>query len=176
MLRLLSIGVLSMTLAVVSLSAQSKAGSEPAHVRNVLVRGKGDAMEVEIQTSGAPASPDTQALTGPDRIVIDFPGMLPSAELRALKVNHGALKSIRAGLFFNNPPITRIVLDLAEPRSYQVSTGSNAIVVKLGSFKQDATQVANEPTVGGVIFGMRRLRRLQGSPRILHRYEIPPQT
>lgn len=149
MLRLLSIGVLSTTLAVVSLSAQSKAGSEPAHVRNVLVRGKGDAMEVEIQTSGAPASPDTQALTGPDRIVIDFPGMLPSADLRALKVNQGALKSIRAGLFFNNPPITRIVLDLAEPRSYQVSTSSNAIVVKLGSFKPDATQAANAPTVGG---------------------------
>jgi hypothetical protein len=150
MLRLLSIGVLSTTLAVVPLSAQSKAGGESAHVRHVLVRGTGDAMEVEIQTSGAPASPDTQALTGPDRIVIDFPGMLPSAELRALKVNQGALKSIRAGLFFNNPPITRIVLDLAEPRSYQVSTGPNAIVVKLSSFKPDATQVANAPGVGGV--------------------------
>src|ERR1035438_5730686 len=71
MLRLLSIGVLSTTLAVVPLSAQSKAGGQSAHVRHVLVRGTGDAMEVEIQTSGAPASPDTQALTGPDRIVID---------------------------------------------------------------------------------------------------------
>jgi hypothetical protein len=150
MLRWLSIGVLSTALAGVPLSAQSKAGTEAAHVRHVLVRGTGDAMEVEIQTSGAPVSPDTQALTGPDRIVIDFPGMIPSAELRALKVNQGALKSIRAGLFFNNPPITRIVLDLAEPQSYQVSTGPNAIVVKLSSAKPNAAQGANMPAVGGV--------------------------
>lgn len=149
MLRLLSIGALFMGLAVVPLSAQSKVGSETAHVRHVLVRGTGDATEVEIQTSGGTASPDTQALTGPDRIVIDFPGMLPSAELRALKVNQGALKSIRAGLFFNNPPITRIVLDLAEPRSYQVTTGPNAIVVKLRAFEPETTQVANASAVGG---------------------------
>ncbi len=77
-------------------------------------------------------APDTQAITGPDRIVVDFPGALPAAELRALKVNRGALKGIRAGLFFDNPPITRIVLDLVEPQSYRISTTQNAIVVKLG--------------------------------------------
>jgi hypothetical protein len=97
-------------------------------------------MEVEIQTSGAPVAPDTQAITGPDRIVVDFPGALPDAELRALKVNRGALKGVRSGLFFSNPPITRIVLDLAEPQSYQISTlristTQNAIVVKLSPVK-----------------------------------------
>src|ERR1700685_1041971 len=92
------------------------------HVRAVVVRGSGDAMEVEIQTSGAPVAPDTQAITGPDRIVVDFPGALPAADLRALQVNRGALKRVRAGLFFSNPPITRIVLDLLEPRSYRIST------------------------------------------------------
>jgi hypothetical protein len=90
-------------------------------------------MEVEIQTSGAPVEPDTQAITGPDRIVVDFPGALPAAELRALKVNRGALKAVRTGLFFDNPPITRVVLDLAEPQSYRVSTSQNAVVIKLGS-------------------------------------------
>jgi hypothetical protein len=97
-------------------------------------------MEVEIQTSGAPIAPDTQAITGPDRIVVDFPGALPAAELRALKVNLGALKSVRSGLFFSNPPITRIVLDLVEPQSYQISTTQisttqNAVVVKLSPVK-----------------------------------------
>jgi len=97
-------------------------------------------MEVEIQTSGAPVAPDTQAITGPDRIVVDFPGALPAAELRGLKVNLGALKGVRSGLFFSNPPITRIVLDLVEPQSYQISTTQisttqNAIVVKLSRVK-----------------------------------------
>jgi hypothetical protein len=92
-------------------------------------------MEVEIQTSGAPVAPDTQAITGPDRIVVDFPGALPSAELHALKVNRGALKGIRSGLFFDNPPITRVVLDLVEPQSYRISITQSAIVVKLGPVK-----------------------------------------
>jgi hypothetical protein len=106
-----------------------------ARVQHVVVRATGDAMEVEIQTSGAPVAPDTQAITGPDRIVVDFPGALPAAELRALKVNRGALKGVRSGLFFDNPPITRIVLDLLEPQSYQISTTQNAVVVRLGPAK-----------------------------------------
>ncbi|MGO9403962.1 MAG: AMIN domain-containing protein [Terriglobales bacterium] len=104
-----------------------------AHVQHVVVRGSGDAMEVEIQTSGAAIAPDTQALARPDRIVVDFPGALPAAGLRALKVNRGTLKGVRAGLFFDNPPITRVVLDLTEPQSYQISTIQNAVVIRLGS-------------------------------------------
>ncbi len=113
------------------LSAQTPAANSP-HVQHVIVRGSdvrgsdmsgsGATIEVEIQTSGAPLEPDTQAITGPDRIVVDFPGAIPAAELRALQVNRGALKGIRSGLFFSNPPITRIVLDLSEPQSYQIST------------------------------------------------------
>ncbi len=115
-------------------SAQNRA-SNSARVQHVNVRGSGDAIEVEIQTSGAPVAPDTQAITGPDRIVVDFPGALPAAELRALNVNRGALKGIRPGLFFSNPPITRVVLDLTKPQSYQISTLQNAIVVRLGPGK-----------------------------------------
>ena len=130
------------------ISAQSspqKSQTTRAQVQHVMVRGTGDAIEVEIQTSGAPLAPDTQAITGPDRIVVDFPGALPAAELRALKVNSGPLKGVRAGLFFSNPPITRVVLDLAEPHSYQVSTAQisktqNVVVVKLTG-KLSAAQV-----------------------------------
>src|ERR1039458_6344473 len=115
-------------------SAQNCAPNS-ARVQHVVVRGTGAAMEVEIQTSGAPVAPDTQTITGPDRIVVDFPGALPAAELHALKVNRGALKGIRSALFFDKPPITRLVLDLAEPLSYRISTTQNAIVVKLGPVK-----------------------------------------
>ena len=110
----------------------------PARVQRVVVRANGNAMEVEIQTSGAPIAPDTQSITGPDRIVVDFPGALPADDLRALKVNRGTLKAVRSGLFFSNPPITRVVLDLTQPQSYQISTTQtsttqNTVVVKLGS-------------------------------------------
>jgi hypothetical protein len=109
-----------------------------AHVEQVVVHAPTTAdaaLTVEIQTSGARVAPDTQVITGPDRIVVDFPGALPAAALHALTVNQGALKAIRTGLFFNDPPITRVVLDLAEPQSYQISTTGNGIVIKLNSAK-----------------------------------------
>lgn len=132
--RLFNLGALLGIVAVLSAPICGQdAAPNRARVQHVVVRGSGETMEVEIQTSGAPVAPDTQALTGPDRIVVDFPGALPAAELRALKVNRGALKGIRTGLFFDNPPITRIVLDLAEPQSYQISSTQNGVVIKLGS-------------------------------------------
>lgn len=132
--RLAHFGALLAVAASLSIPViAQKAAPTSARVQNVVVRGTGDAMEVEIQTSGTAVAPDTQAITGPDRIVVDFPGALPAAELRALKVNRGTLKGVRSGLFFSNPPITRVVLDLTGPQSYQISTIKNAIVVKLGS-------------------------------------------
>jgi hypothetical protein len=132
---LLAAAALSSAQKSAPISASTSAPAS-ARVEHVVVRGTSAAMEVEIQTSGAPVAPDTQTITGPDRIVVDFPGALPAAELRALKVNLGALKGVRSGLFFSNPPITRIVLDLVEPQSYQISTTQisttqNAIVVRL---------------------------------------------
>jgi len=129
------LGIAAMLCAPVCGQGVARNGSS---VQHVVVRGSGDAMEVEIQTSGAPVAPDTQALAKPDRIVVDFPGALPAASLRAMKVNRGILKGVRAGLFFDNPPITRVVLDLAEPQSYQISTIENAVVIKLGSVAEGA--------------------------------------
>jgi hypothetical protein len=133
-----------------ALSAQN-----PARVNHVSVRNTGSDIEVEIHTSGKIASPNTQAITGPDRIIIDFPGALPAVELRALSVNRGAPRAVRSGLFFNNPPITRVVLDLTSAQTYQISPIADGVVVRLGASGQtnlaDAPEpeAAPEPRVGG---------------------------
>lgn len=128
---LLIVGALALSLSAQKASQQ--APIQQTTVQQVATRVVDGAIEVEIQTSGGPVSPDTQVVTGPDRIVVDFPGALPSTALRALKVNQGALKSVRSGLFFSNPPITRIVLDLTGPRSYKISTTDHSTVVKLAA-------------------------------------------
>ena len=166
MLRFSQFGLLAAFMALLgTVSAQASevksAGVKSAgrsRVEHVAVRGTGDATEIEIQTSGAAVAPDTQVVSDPDRIIIDFPGALPAAELHALelKVNSGALKSIRAGLFFNNPPITRIVLDLAAPRSYHISTEPNATIVKLGA-AETAAATAISPTPGSAKLGSAEL-------------------
>lgn len=121
---------------VAPLSAQSP------RVQHVSVLGSGQAIEVEIQASGT-VVPQSQMISGPDRIVVDFPGALPAAELRNLNVNRGALKAIRAGLFSSNPPVTRIVLDLTEPQSYQIFSVRNVVMLKVGPVKTAGNKVAN---------------------------------
>jgi len=125
------------TSLVAPLSAQS-----PTRVQHVSVLGTGQAIEVEIQASGA-VVPQSQMITGPDRIIVDFPGALPAAELRTLNVNRGALKTIRAGLFSSNPPVTRVVLDLTEPQSYQIFSVRNVVMLKIGPVKTAGNKVTD---------------------------------
>lgn len=107
------------------------AAQNAVRVERFSVMGSGQAIEVEIQTTGA-VKPQSQMVTGPDRIIVDFPGALPSSTLRALSVSRGALKGVRAGLFSSNPPVTRVVLDLAAPQSYQIFSVRNVVMLKVG--------------------------------------------
>lgn len=100
-------------------------------VSSVAVGGAVGQPEIEVKTS-SPITPATQAVTGPDRIVIDFPGALPARTLRTLGVHHGSLRGIRTGLFQSQPPITRVVLDVDGPTDYQVTSVGNSVVIRLG--------------------------------------------
>ena len=125
------------TMLVSAMSAQSA-----ARVQHVAVFGSGSAVEVEIQSSGA-VVPQAQMITGPDRIVVDFPGTLPAAELRNMNVGRGAVKGIRTGLFSTKPPVTRVVLDLSEPQAYQVFSVRNVVMIKIGPRQGSAPRIAD---------------------------------
>src|ERR1700686_5467814 len=80
-------------------------------VRAVKVLGAKDAVEIEVEASDR-IVPQTQLLTGPDRLVVDFSNALPSDQLHSQSVDQGEVKDLRVGLFQSKPPVTRIVLDL----------------------------------------------------------------
>jgi AMIN domain-containing protein len=113
-----------------SLVGVSMAANGPATIRRVSLGTTG--IEVEIQSS-QPVKPQVQLITGPDRLVVDFPNSIPSNDLRGVTANRGDLKSVRVGLFAKNPPVTRVVLDLKGPQTYQLIPSGNTLVVKLGS-------------------------------------------
>jgi hypothetical protein len=131
--KLLGLGLVSGMLGpAVSLCAAQAAAPRfiPTTIRRVAVLGGGKTPEVEVTATG-PVRPEMRVLTGPDRLVLDFPGCLPGLGLRPLAVNQGVLKAVRTGLFQNNPPVTRVVLDLTTPNGYQVFPSGNNIIVKL---------------------------------------------
>jgi len=120
--RLLLAGLCGL-LAAPSLRAQTS-------VRTVKVLGAKDAVEIEVEASDR-IVPQTQVLTGPDRLVVDFPNSVPSSQLRSQSVDRGEVKDVRVGLFQGKPPITRIVLDLKSAQSYQIFPYGRTVIIKV---------------------------------------------
>jgi AMIN domain len=113
----------------VPVSAQS---ATPIAVEKIAVVGTEQGFGVQISSS-APVTTEAQMITGPDRLIIDFPGALPGGALRGFRLNRGEIRAVRAGLFRSNPPVTRVVVDLNAPAAYRLVSSGNAVLVKLGS-------------------------------------------
>ncbi len=107
-------------------------------VRSVKVLGSKDAVEIEVEASER-IIPQTQILSGPDRLVVDFPNAVPSNEVRSQSVERGEVKDVRVGLFQRKPPVTRVVLDLTAAQSYQVFPNGRTVIIKVTGGAADAS-------------------------------------
>ena len=117
----------------------ASANTPPITIRKVNVLGAGSTLEVEVIASG-PIEPQTLTITGPDRVVLDFPNAIPDSKLRDINVDRGELKRVRVGRYSSNPPITRVVLDLKSAQPFQLFPSGKTVVVKL------AAASANQPS------------------------------
>lgn len=99
-------------------------------VRSVKVLGSRDTVEIEVEASDR-IVPQSQVLTGPDRLVIDFPNALPSNQVRSQSIDRGEVKDVRVGLFQAKPPVTRVVVDLKSARSYQIFPYGRTVMIKV---------------------------------------------
>ncbi len=115
-------------------------------VRTVKVLGAKDAVEIEVEASDR-IVPQTQVLTGPDRLVIDFPNAVPSGQLRSQSIDRGEVKDVRVGLFQSKPPVTRLVLDLRTAQSYQVFPNGRTVIIKvMGGGSDTSARVGDFPS------------------------------
>jgi len=109
-------------------------------VRSVKVLGGKDAVEIEVQASDR-IVPQTQVLSGPDRLVIDFPNAVPGSQLRNQSVDRGEVKDLRVGLLQVKPPVTRVVLDLKTAQSYQVFPNGRTVIIKVMSGARESAAI-----------------------------------
>jgi hypothetical protein len=110
--------------------AAAQAHSLPS-IQRVQVLRTPNLVEIEIEASDR-ITPQTNVLTGPDRLVVDFVNARPGAQLRNQAVNRDEVKRLRVGLFSSDPPVTRVVVDLNGPQQYQVFPSGRNIIVKIG--------------------------------------------
>lgn len=136
----------SLELVFPALATAQATGKPAAIVRRVAVLGGGNSVEVEIMTS-QPVTPETQVVTGPDRLVIDFPNATPGSDLRSLAVGRGVVKGVRVGLFAAHPPVTRVVVDLKTQQPFQVFTSGKTVMVKLTAGGTQPGASANHPAI-----------------------------
>jgi len=113
-----------------------------ARVSSVTVTGGSNGIEVEI-TSSQPVALRSQVTTGPDRLVLDFPDALPGSGLHNQIINRGEVKGIRVSLFAQNPPVTRVVIDLKSPQRYGIYPSGKTVIVKLMTDQQQAAMRAH---------------------------------
>ena len=133
-------------MAAMCSGAQQHAASGTASVRNVRVLDTKGTVEIEIESSER-VVPQALVLTGPDRLVLDFPNATPSKALRSHSVDRGDVKNVRVGLFSSNPPTTRVVVDLQGPVAYQLFPEGKTIILKVG----DGTAARNAPSAPGLV-------------------------
>jgi antitoxin (DNA-binding transcriptional repressor) of toxin-antitoxin stability system len=120
-------------------------------VRSVRVLGSKGIVEIEVESSDR-VVPQAQLLTGPDRLVVDFPNAVPSAQLRSQSIDRGEVKNLRVALFQAKPPVTRLVLDLKSAPQYQIFPSGRTVMIKVSGDAVAPEEVHDaEPARAGLV-------------------------
>jgi hypothetical protein len=126
-----------------SKSATSSAASKIAAIKSFRIVQEKDGQAVEILAT-KPLVPSIQAIADPDRLVIDLPNARLDAKEKRISVEADQISALRADQFQQNPPITRVVVDLLAPRTYTWDAAGNRLVIHLGRSPSQA-QVKTSP-------------------------------
>jgi hypothetical protein len=117
-------------------AAQAQTGVSPDTVKFAAIKSfrivqekDGPALEI---LSTRPLTPSIKAMSGPDRLVIDLSDARLDTPDRRISVQADEITTLRADQFQEDPPITRIVVDLLAPRAYSWDAAGNRLVVHLG--------------------------------------------
>ena len=135
--------VVMLALAPVEISAQ-KTGSARV-VKSVRVVEDKGAPAVEILSS-VPITPHVRALDSPPRLVIDFPNSRLGLTEKPAETGNENILALHVSQVRDNPPATRIVVDLLAPYGYALAGEGNRLLVRLRPPEDsDAGKPASQP-------------------------------
>ena len=83
-----------------------------------------DGISIEITARGQ-VTPKLSTLDRPFRVVMDLPNTVDAAEQNHISVDSYGVRSVRIGMDGQNPPTTRVVVDLVQACPYELVPGSD---------------------------------------------------
>lgn len=119
-------------------AAKSASSSKVAVIKSFRIVQEKDGQAVEI-LSTKPLVPSIQAVSNPDRLVIDLANARLDTQQKKISVEADQIGAIRADQFQQNPPVARVVVDLLAPRTYTWDAAGNRLVVHLGKSPEQAS-------------------------------------
>jgi type IV pilus assembly protein PilQ len=99
-----------------------------SRIRDISIAHGEGALNIEISGSG-PMTAKTMKLENPSRVVVDIPNSVLQGRAREIHVNSGDVKSVRVGRYQEGT--TRVVVDMARMRDFQIVPEGNKLVVSL---------------------------------------------
>lgn len=93
-------------------------------LKSVRVGAGGETVVVEIEADGPLPAPVTARLDAPARFFLDFPGVITGT--RGSREGVAPIARVRVALHSSNPPVTRVVLDMAAQHEITIDDSARA--------------------------------------------------
>src|SRR5271167_1411882 len=146
--QLLSVFLPMLLLGLVASAAEMPA-SQPASQKNELqrvnvVRGTDD-IRIAMDARGA-VTPKMSTADSPARLVVDLPGTIMATGQTHITVGSAGVKGVRIGMDGQNPPTTRVVVDLEHACRYELNPSADGKLVLTLYSEHAAAASANSAT------------------------------
>ena len=109
----------------------------PTRVEGISIVRSKDGINVEIHAAGV-TNPKALKLVAPERIVVDLPNAIAVNRSRQVPVHSSDIKTVRMSQYQANPPVTRVVVDVASPQGYEIMNSGRTVTIRLHPLVQTA--------------------------------------